>query len=48
VAWLQNLNEWHAVHGHLTRARTYRHQLAGGRMAPAWIRPGRQRQVGGT
>jgi hypothetical protein len=42
VAWLQNLNEWHAVYGHMTRERTYRNQLVGGRAMPAWIRPGQQ------
>jgi hypothetical protein len=42
VAWLQNLNDWHAVHGHLTRERTHRNQLVGGRAVPAWIRPGQQ------
>lgn len=42
VQWLQTLNEWHAVYGHLTRERTYRNQVAQGRPMPAWIRPGQR------
>lgn len=42
VVWLQNLSEWHAIFGHLTTERTYRHQAAGGRGVPAWVRPGQQ------
>lgn len=42
VAWLQTLNEWHAVFGHLTRERTYRAQLGQARSVPDWIRPGQR------
>lgn len=42
VAWLQNLNDWHEVYGHLTRERTYRTQFAGDRAMPAWVRPGQR------
>ena len=42
VKWLQTLNEWHAVYGHLTRERTYRNQITPGRGVPEWIRPGRR------
>ncbi len=41
VTWLQHLNDWHTLYGHLTRERTYRHQLTGTRVAPEWVRPGR-------
>jgi hypothetical protein len=41
VTWLQHLNDWHALFGHLLRERTYR-KSAGGRAVPTWVRPGQQ------
>lgn len=41
VAWLQQFNDWHTLYGHLTRERTYRHQLTGPRAVPEWVRPGK-------
>lgn len=42
VAWLQQLNDWHEVYGHLTRERTYLGQQRDGQLAPAWARPGQR------
>lgn len=42
VKWLQNLNQWHQVHGHLTRQRTYLQQVKGNQVAPAWVRAGQR------
>ena len=39
TAWLGHLNDWHTLHGHLIKARTYRDQLRGAAV-PAWVRPG--------
>jgi hypothetical protein len=39
TAWLSNLNDWHQVHGHLVRQRTYRNQVS---KVPDWVRPGQK------
>jgi hypothetical protein len=41
TAWLGHLNDWHTLHGHLIKARTYRDQLRGAAV-PAWVRPGQR------
>lgn len=42
VDWLGHLHQWHALHGHLTRERTYRDQQRHGQAPPSWTRPGQQ------
>lgn len=42
ISWLRHLNDWHDLHGHLTRERTYLGQQRDGRTAPAWVRPGQR------
>jgi hypothetical protein len=39
TAWLTKLNDWHQVHGHLTRQRTYRDRVHAAAV-PSWTRPG--------
>ena len=41
ATWLAHLNDWHTLHGHLIKARTYRDQLRG-TAVPVWVRPGQR------
>lgn len=42
VQWLQALNQWYGIYGHLTKERTYLNQLRKADGTPAWVRPGQR------